>query len=275
MATYAIGDIQGCYDEFMALLDLIQFNPKKDRLWFTGDLVNRGKKSLEVLRFVKALGDHQITVLGNHDLYLLTVAEGYQSLKTEDTLQPILDAPDRDELLRWLRCQKLLHYDKTLNFTLVHAGIPPQWDLLTALQYAQEVEAKLCSPKEYKQVLRDLFGDLSTRWSIDLTGAKRDRYILNAFSMMRFCFEDGRLNFDHKCPRGLQPSTLYAWFSVPSRRPISSNIVFGHWAALGGKTSAPGIFAVDTGCVWGYRLTALRLEDLKRFSVDCQMKKAR
>lgn len=266
MSTYAIGDIQGCYDEFMALLDLIQFNPRKDVLWLTGDLVNRGPGSLQTLRLIKNLGNRQITTLGNHDFFLLAVAEGYKKLGKEDTLRQILDAPDCNELVTWLRHQKLLHHDKKLNFVMTHAGILPAWDLKTAKRCAKEVEKVLHSNK-YKHLLKYAFRDEPSKWRESLSGIARHRFIINAFARMRFCDQNSRLDFLYKGLIGSQPDNLQPWFKIPSRKPITPNIVFGHWAALCGITNTPHIFATDTGCIWGYYLTALRLEDLKRFKV--------
>jgi bis(5'-nucleosyl)-tetraphosphatase (symmetrical) len=251
----------------MALLDLIQFDPLKDQLWFAGDLVNRGKNSLDVLRFVKNLGAKQITVLGNHDFHLLAVGNDCQSLRPEDTVQDILNALDRDELLNWLRYQKLLYHDTQLNFILVHAGISPEWDLDTAKACAQEVEDILKSD-QYVELLPHLYGDTPVAWHENLQGWKRYRFIVNVFARMRYCDENGHLDLQEKGPLGQQAEDLYPWFNAPMRKPIQQNIIFGHWAALNGITNTPKIFTVDTGCAWGHRLTAMRLEDQKRFSIS-------
>lgn len=269
MSTYAIGDVQGCYDELMSLLDLIHFNPHQDQIWFAGDLVNRGKNSVDVLRFAKTLGDRQKTVLGNHDFHLLAIANDCQSIRSDDTIQDVLNAPDRDELLDWLRHQKLLHYDVELDFLLVHAGISPQWDLEQAKHYAQEIE-KILQSDRYIELLPHLYGNEPDSWDENLTGWNRCRLIINVFARMRYCDEKGALEFQEKGPidNSKQEQQLYPWFRVPIRKPIKPNIVFGHWAALNGVTNEPGLFAIDTGCAWGHRLTAMRLEDQKRFYVE-------
>ena len=267
MSTYAIGDIQGCFPELQALLDTINFDATQDCLWLAGDLVNRGKQSAEVLRFLKQLDGRHVIVLGNHDLHLLAVADGNQNLREKDTFQDILDAPDRDELLAWLRQQKLFHYDDTLDYCMVHAGLPPQWDLNKAQQCAKEVEA-LLKGDDYPQYLAHIYGNKPSLWHNDLKGWDRYRYITNAFTRMRYCDEHGALNFSEKGPIGSQASHLTPWFEAANRQNKALNIVFGHWAALIGQTHHPKVHALDTGCSWGYQLTAMRLEDGQRFSVD-------
>jgi bis(5'-nucleosyl)-tetraphosphatase (symmetrical) len=271
MATYAIGDVQGCYRELLLLLEKIHFNEKKDELWFAGDLINRGEDSLGVLRFIKNLGPHHISVLGNHDLYFLMVSYGCRDPRSEDTFQDILQAPDREELTNWLRHQKLLHYDPRLNFVLVHAGISPQWTLEQAIQYAQEIEQML-QGKQYLELLQNAYGNEPIGWSDTTSPWDRARLIMNVFLRMRFCHANGDLELMEKGNLSTPHPTqqLYPWFRVPTRIPIQPNIVFGHWAALNGVTNMPNIFGVDTGCAWGHQLTALRLEDLQRFSVDKQ-----
>jgi bis(5'-nucleosyl)-tetraphosphatase (symmetrical) len=268
LATYAIGDIQGCYAELIKLLDIINFNNAKDSLWFTGDLVNRGPKSLEVLHFIKSLDESKYkVVLGNHDLHLLAVANNFQKIRPDDTFQDVLNAPDCDELIDWLRSQKLLHYDAALDFILVHAGIYPEWDLPLAQKCAQEVEAVLRSIS-YEKFLAHLYGNHPNKWSDELNGFDRYRFIFNAFTRMRYCFNDGRLEYNAKEPIGNEPKNLTPWFKLNCHKKIKPNIVFGHWASLSGITNTPRVFAVDTGCSWGYKLTALRLDDLKTFSVN-------
>lgn len=258
MAVYAIGDVQGCYDPLQRLLAELNFDPAADRLWFAGDLVNRGPQSLPVLRLVHSLGDRAVTVLGNHDLTLLAVAEGYRQAKHKDSFHSILEAPDRDTLLGWLRRRPLLHHDPALGFTLVHAGIPPQWDLPQARSCAGELE-KTLQGAEYGSFLANMFGSEPRRWRDDLEGFDRLRYIVNGFTRMRFCAVDGALNFAEKGAPGRQPAHLLPWFQVPGRRNAGINIVFGHWAALGYYRAA-GLYGLDSGCVWGGRLTALRLD---------------
>lgn len=268
MPTYAIGDIQGCFTPLQKLLEKIKFDPSRDVLWFTGDLVNRGPESLQSLRFIKQLGNRQRTVLGNHDLHFLAVAHGTQPLKTEDTIQDILNAPDRDELIAWLLHQPLLHHDETLGFTMVHAGLAPSWDLSTAIKLAYEVETILQS-ETAKDFFQHMYGNQPDHWSSDLLGWDRLRCITNYLTRARFCHLDGRLELKTKGKIGSNSSDLIPWFQVPNRVNANLKIVFGHWAALSGVTNTPNVFALDTGCVWGYCLTAMRLEDGERFTVSC------
>ncbi len=263
MSTYAIGDIQGCYDELQNLLQLIQFNPHKDRLWFAGDLINRGPKSLEVLRFVKNL-NQPIVVLGNHDLHLLILANGHPYKK--HTLHDILTAPDRDELVNWLRQQPLFHYDAQLGYVMTHAGIPPQWSIAQAKNYAAEVEAVLQS-EHYSEFLEHLYNYSSGVWNPDADEWDKLCYITDALTRMRFCDEKGNLDLKIKGGLDSQPPGYLPWFAVPNRAAQNIKIVFGHWAALEGQTNTPNVYALDTGCVWGRYLTAMRLEDGQRFSV--------
>lgn len=269
MATYAIGDVQGCFDELQALLTKINFNPTQDTLWFVGDLVNRGPQSLATLRFIKNL-PHCKVVLGNHDLHLLAMAYGrsYHS----HTLDEILQAADRDELIHWLRQQPLLHYDAKLNYVMVHAGIPPQWDLLLAKQCALELQTALQSA-QVSDLLKHMYGDEPVQWRDDLQGWERLRFITNAFTRMRFCTRDGKLDFHYNGKIGKQPHELIPWYQIPERRNKDLNIIFGHWAALQGKVDEPNVFALDTGCVWGNSLTAMRLEDQKIFNTPCFVQK--
>jgi bis(5'-nucleosyl)-tetraphosphatase (symmetrical) len=267
MSTYAIGDIQGCFVELQALLKKIDFDPKSDRLWIAGDLVNRGEQSADVLRFLKQLNAELVIVLGNHDLHLLAVADGEQQVRDKDTFQDILHAPDRDELLSWLRAQQLFHYDENLGFCMVHAGLPPQWDLATAQACAEEIETILHSD-DYPGLLANIYGNEPNLWSDNLKSWERYRYIVNAFTRMRYCDEKGALDFSEKGPLGSQPNHLTPWFEVADRQSKDLNIVFGHWAALIGQTHHPKVHALDTGCSWGYQLTAMRLEDGQRFSVN-------
>ncbi len=263
MAIYAIGDVQGCFDELQTLLKQIGFEAGRDRLWFTGDLVNRGPKSLEVVRFVKNLAGDALTVLGNHDLHLLAVAEGQDRYRYNDTFDDVLNAPDSDELLDWLRHRPLLHHDPKLGYTLIHAGLPPQWDLAQAEACAAEVEAVLRGHR-YGEYFEHMYGSQPELWSDDLTDWERLRFITNCFTRLRYCDKDGRLALEEKGAPGSQADGYLPWFTAPARRSAGLNIIFGHWSALGEHT-APGTYPLDTGCVWGGSLTALRLDGEARW----------
>ena len=258
MAVFAVGDLQGCYDELMQLLERIRFDPAEDHLWFTGDLVNRGPKSLETLRYVRDLGKHAVCVLGNHDLHLLAVASGMAQLRSSDTLDAVLAAPDRDELLHWLRHLPLLHHDAALGYTLVHAGLPPQWDLDTAQACARELEAVLRGD-DYAGFFKQMYGNEPRRWSAGLTGVERLRFIVNCYTRMRYCDADGALDLKAKGAPGSQPAGLMPWYETPGRRNRDLHILFGHWSTVG-EIRDRKVHALDTGCVWGGRLTALRLD---------------
>ncbi|HEX5363641.1 MAG TPA: symmetrical bis(5'-nucleosyl)-tetraphosphatase [Gallionella sp.] len=265
MATYAIGDVQGCYTELVQLLEAIRFDTGTDRLWLVGDLVNRGPGSLEVLRLVKSLGDSAITVLGNHDLHLLAVAAGAAELHRSDTLNEILAAPDRDELLHWLRNQRLLHAEG--KHVLVHAGLLPNWTVKQALKLAHEVETALRGD-DYATFLARMYGNSPHGWDDSLTGQKRLRVITNALTRMRICTDDGEMEFKFKgeiqdIPPGYRP-----WFEVPKRASSEATVIFGHWSALGLMVSKNAI-ALDTGCLWGGPMSAIRLEDRELFQVEC------
>lgn len=266
MATYAIGDIQGCFDSLSRLLETCRFDPAADRLWLVGDLVNRGPQSLETLRFIKNLGDAALTVLGNHDLYLLMVAEkGAKFRGKDDTIQPILDAPDCAELLAWLRRQPLCHTEG--QYCLVHAGLLPGWTARRARELAREVEAALQGP-DYAEFLGNLWGSEPASWSDDLVGWARLRVIVNAMTRMRFCTPAGVMDFHSKGEVANAPPGYMPWFEVPGRRSADAVLVTGHWSALGLRLS-PNLLALDSGCLWGGHLTALRLEDRQVFQVDC------
>lgn len=269
MATYAIGDVQGCYDELRRLLDHIAFDPNTDTLWFTGDLVNRGPASLATLRFVRGLGERAVTVLGNHDLHLLAISERVDDHEGDgDSLRDVLGAADRDELLHWLRHRPLLHHDPALNFTLIHAGLPPQWDLAMAHSCAQEVRSVL-QGSSYRDFLVHMYGNQPECWSAELEGWERWRFITNCFTRLRFCSADGRLLLDAKGPPGSQPPPYMPWFEVPTRASKGLRIVFGHWSRLGLRLGG-GVYGLDTGCLWGGALTALRLDgEPQPFSIDC------
>lgn len=269
MATYAIGDVQGCYSELQELLAAIKFDPQADRLWFAGDLVNRGPNSLEVLRFVKNLGN-AVVVLGNHDLHLLSLANGHPY--KDHTMYDVLAAPDCQELIDWLRQQPLLHYDAKLGYLMTHAGLPPQWSLAQAQNYAEEVETQL-NDDRYAEFLDHIYGNQPDTWREDLTGWDRLRYIVNALTRLRFCTPSGKLDLVSVGKAGSQPPGFLPWFQVQNRACRDVNIVFGHWAALEGVTHTPQVFALDTGCAWGGSLTALRLEDRQLFEVRSKIRK--
>ena len=266
MSTFVIGDVQGCYDELQALLAHIQFDVAKDTLWFTGDLVNRGPKSLEVLRFVRHL-PRVICVLGNHDLTLLALAYTKLTLR-HHTLDDILNAPDKEDLLNWLRQRPLLYQDDIFNCILVHAGIPPQWHMEAAIRYAQEGEANLSS-NHYRDLLNNMFGNQPDRWDNRLTGWERLRFIINGLTRIRFCDKEGNLVFNYKGTIAEVPAHLIPWYRFPLRKLENKKILFGHWAALQGQTDVPYVAALDTGCYWGGALTALRLDDGRSFSISC------
>ena len=275
VATYAIGDVQGCFDELRALLAEVGFTRGEDRLWFVGDLVNRGPRSLDVLRFVVELGDDAVVVLGNHDLNLVAVAAGARAEHPSDTLREILDAPDADELIDWLARRPLLHREAGLRFVLVHAGLAPQWDSSAAAARAREVQTVLAG-KRRADFLAHMYGNEPSRWSDDLEGWERLRFITNALTRVRYVDEKGRLDLDESGAPGSQREGLVPWFADPNRGSAGEAIVFGHWATL--QLERPldavhGVYHLDTGCVWGGRLTALRLEDARYFSVASQQRR--
>ena len=265
MATYAIGDIQGCFDSFRRLLDLIRFDPARDRLWLVGDLVNRGAHSLETLRFVKGLGEAAITVLGNHDLHLVMLAEGCSKKRADDTLDAILAAPDREELLAWLRHRPMMHVEA--GHVLVHAGLLPQWTVAKARKLAGEVEAALRA-ENYREFLANMWGSEPPYWRDRLFGWPRLRVIVNAMTRMRFCSADGVMEFKTKGEVADAPAGYLPWFAVPGRRSADHVLATGHWSALGLKIE-PNLLALDSGCLWGRHLTALRLPERKVYQVDC------
>lgn len=265
MAIYAIGDVQGCYDDLIKLLDLIAFDSEVDNLWFAGDLVNRGPKSLEVLRFAKSLGDRAVTVLGNHDLHLVA-AHASGIVHKKDTFQPVLEAEDADELIDWLRCQPLFHTNG--EFCLLHAGLPPQWDLEKIQAMAGLAEQVLRSD-DYRLFLDEMYGNQPDLWSDDLEGVPLLRFIINCFTRMRYVDAEGRLDFAHDGPPGSQPSHLLPWFAAPNRKNADLRIVSGHWSQLGYYEGC-NCYAIDTGCLWGGQLTALSLDEpVERISIAC------
>ncbi len=268
MATYAFGDIQGCIAPLEALLDKINYDTSKDQLWFTGDLINRGPDSLRTLRVISKL-PNTICVLGNHDLHLLALKLAANAYETEHNLSPILEANDCDELIDWLRHRPLLHHDCHLGYTMVHAGIFPTWSIEEASTHAAEISAILQS-ENAGEFLEQMYGNEPDTWSNTLTGWERLRFITNVFTRMRFCDSNGSLILDVKGAPDARNPNLIPWYKHPLSKNRDQRIIFGHWAALMGKADTPNIFALDTGCVWGNQLTALRLEDQQRFCVNCE-----
>jgi bis(5'-nucleosyl)-tetraphosphatase (symmetrical) len=270
MALYAIGDIQGCDAELGALLNALKFSADRDRLWFVGDLVNRGPASLQALRRIRALGDSATVVLGNHDLHLVAVALGVARVRSDDTLDEILAAPDRDSLMEWLINRPLLHVEPSLNLCLLHAGLAPQWDLATARACAREFEQALV--KNPNRVLGEMYGDEPNRWDAALTGGGRLRFIVNCFTRLRYVDTAGRLALRAKgAPKKAQPKALHPWFEAPDAAWLGPRVVFGHWSTLGWLRTAR-VISLDTGCVWGGSLTALRLDavDADPVQVPCR-----
>ena len=264
MATWAIGDLQGCYDVTQRLLEKLGFDPASDRLWICGDLVNRGGQSIETLRLVHSLRDVSHVVLGNHDLSLLAIGERTpdEQRKVNPDLQGVLFAEDARELLDWLRTQELAHVDRSLGWMMVHAGLAPKWTTQLAEKHAREVETKLRGDN-YRKLLKNMYGD-GPEWSPRLNGPERDRAIINIFTRMRYCSPRGRIAFEHKGGPGSQPAGLYPWYEVPGHAPRDLKIVCGHWSTLG-LFVGHGVHAIDTGAVWGGKLSAIRLdgEDLQ------------
>jgi bis(5'-nucleosyl)-tetraphosphatase (symmetrical) len=259
MATYAVGDVQGCCDELETLLQRLQIDPSRDRLWFVGDLVNRGPRSLEALRLVRRLGDAAVTVLGNHDLHLLAIARGAAHLRPADrSLAPVLAAKDRDALLDWLQSRPLLHHDAALGVTMLHAGLPPQWDIALARRCAAEFEAALRS-EHSGRLLAAMYGNQPDLWRDDLEGMDRLRFITNALTRLRVCDASGRMLLKLKGPPRAMPAAAIPWFEAPGRRWDGARLVCGHWSALG-YHDAGGVLALDTGCVWGGTLAAQRID---------------
>ncbi len=252
--------------ELESLLAACAFDPAGDRLWFVGDLVNRGPASLEVLRFVKDLGERATVVLGNHDLHLLCLAEGFAKSRPDDTLEAVLSAPDRAELLDWLRMRPMLHAEG--GWVLVHAGLLPQWDVQRSLELAAEVEGALRGTG-YRAFLSGLYGSRPAAWDDALSGADRTRVIVNAMTRMRFCSDAGVMEFRAKGGLDASPAGYRPWFEAPGRKSAAATVVCGHWSALGLRI-LPHLMALDTGCVWGGALSAVRLEDRQLFQVRCR-----
>lgn len=267
MAIYAIGDVQGCFEALQRLLDKVEFNPGSDQLWFAGDLVNRGPQSLETLRFIKNLGPQARVVLGNHDLHLLAVYFANATTKASDTINDILTAPDCDELMQWLRQQPLVVQEQ--NWFMSHAGLPPMWSAVQARQLALEVELTL-QGQHGAEFLQYMYGNLPDRWQDDLQGYDRLRVIVNFLTRMRFVGTNNELDLLSKEGVGTAPAGFKPWFEVVRPLAESARVLFGHWAALEGKVTVPNIYALDTGCVWGGQLSALRLDDAVWFRVPAK-----
>ncbi|MBB4867375.1 bis(5'-nucleosyl)-tetraphosphatase (symmetrical) [Pseudomonas nitritireducens] len=269
MATYAVGDLQGCLEPLKCLLEQVQFDPAQDKLWLVGDLVNRGPASLETLRFLYGMRDSLVCVLGNHDLHLIAVAYNAERLKKNDTLREIVEAADGAQLIDWLRQMPLVHHDAQRDITLVHAGIPPQWDIDKALQRSAEVEAALRDDSQLPMFLDGMYGNEPAKWDKKLSGIARLRVITNYFTRMRFCTPDGKLDLKSKEGLDTAPPGYAPWFSYAERKAAGRKIIFGHWAALEGQCDVPGLFALDTGCVWGGSMTLLNVDTFERIHCSC------
>lgn len=259
MSTYLIGDVHGCYRELRALLEQVNFEPEKDTLWLTGDLVARGPESLQVLRYVKSLGSSVRLVLGNHDLHLLGIYCKISRNKPKDHLDELLNAHDADELINWLRRQPLLQVDEEKKIIMAHAGVTPQWDLDTARMCAREVESVLSSDA-YPLFIDSMYGDMPNNWSESLMGLPRLRFSSNALTRMRYCFPHGQLDMICKESPAKAPSPLKPWFALPNQLPDGYAIFFGHWASLEGKYTPENVYGLDTGCCWGGNLTLFHWE---------------
>jgi bis(5'-nucleosyl)-tetraphosphatase (symmetrical) len=273
MATYAIGDLQGCFTPLQTLLNYIDFSPERDRLWFVGDLVNRGPQSLEVLRFVKGLGAAATLVLGNHDLHLVMQSHGFGKANKQDTLSPVLTAPDARELIDWLRAQPLCVTERIgdTNYLMVHAGLLPTWDAAQALALSAQVSAALRS-NNYTDFLANMWGSEPAAWSDTLTDWARLRVIVNAMTRMRYLTREGAMEFrapGAKAPPAHGPADCVPWFEAADRQLQDHTIVCGHWSGLG-LVDRPELLAIDTGCLWGGSLTAVRLDDRRIFSLPCE-----
>ena len=270
MTTWAIGDIQGCHDELLALVAQLGFRADRDQLWFTGDLVNRGPRSLETLRYVRSLGDNAITVLGNHDLHLLAIAYATKrKIKSADTIEDVLEARDRDALLEWLLSRPLTHYDAARKALLVHAGLVPQWSAEVAASLAREVEAAL--KKDPRALFDEMYGDQPDKWSDSLKGMDRLRFAINALTRLRVCTRDGRVDLKMKGGAKDIRAPFKPWFEWDQRESRDVRVIFGHWSALG-LVRDHGVVGLDTGCVWGGSLTALDIDaaDAKPVATPCR-----
>ncbi|WP_199610823.1 symmetrical bis(5'-nucleosyl)-tetraphosphatase [Flocculibacter collagenilyticus] len=267
MATYFIGDIQGCFNELQAILERVQFCPDKDEIWFTGDLVARGPDSLAVLNFVRSLGSAAKVVLGNHDLHLIAIYEGIKKPKKSDKLNALLAAENLDELITWLRSQPLIQYSQTQQIVMTHAGISPQWSIAQALQHATWASDIIKGPDAYPY-LADMYHNTPALWDESLEQHALFRYTINSFTRMRYCNPDMSLNLTCKSSPDQADKNLIPWFEFSKHNIGEHTLVFGHWAALMGKTELKNMIALDTGCVWGNHLTLYRLEDKQYFTLD-------
>ncbi len=265
MATYAIGDIQGCFKTFSRLLEKIGFDPARDRIWLVGDLINRGPDSLAMLRWARQHDAALTVVLGNHDLHTLAVAEGFVDAHRYDTLHPLLAAPDRDELLSWLRERPMAHAEG--SYLMVHAGVLPSWHPEQVLALADEVETALRG-NDYRNFFAHMYGNHPNHWQDDLAGMSRLRVITNALTRLRVCTAEGAMDFRFKGELPDIPAGMTPWFDMPERQSAGVTLVFGHWSALGLVVRA-NLVALDTGCLWGGTLTAMRLEDRRVYQVPC------
>lgn len=268
MTTYAVGDLQGCLAPLKTLLETVDFNPSRDSLWSVGDLVNRGPDSLGTLRYLDSLEGACVAVLGNHDLHLLATAQDATRLRKSDTLLAILKADDRVQLLDNLRQRPLAHFDATRGLFMSHAGIPPIWTVAQAMVHAAEVEEVLRAPDRSTEFLAQMYGNQPDCWSDSLTGIERLRSITNYLTRMRFCKEDGTLDMKSKDGQDTAPTGFAPWFSYPRKDP-DIQVVFGHWAALEGKSDTAGVHALDSGCVWGNHMTLMNLDTGERYHCDC------
>ncbi len=269
MTTWAIGDLHGCSGDYERLLERLGFDPARDRIWFVGDLVNRGPASLACLRAARDLGARAVCVLGNHDLHLLARAAGARTPRGKDRFDSVLEAADRADLLDWLRHRPLLHHDDRLGYTLVHAGLHRDWDLATARSVAGEVEG-LLRRDDYERLFDYMYGNEPEQWSPGLTGEARVRCAINILTRMRYCRPDGSLVLGPSGPPGTQRQGLLPWFDLPGRANADLRVVFGHWSTLGYR-ARHGAYCLDSGCLWGGHLTALALEPEPRVvQVECE-----
>lgn len=276
MSIYAIGDIQGCYRPFIDLLEKISFNPKTDQLWIAGDVINRGPESLKTLLFLNSISDSCIITLGNHDIHALAAYyTTKRKLRENDTLDELFNHPQASELMEWLRHQKILHYDQYYNFAICHAGIYPAWDINQALQFSQQIENCLQS-ENFTTFLEQAFGSFPEYWDNNFEQIDKLRFILNTFTRMRFCYLNNdntsnkiNLDFKYKATIDSAPPEMIPWFKFPHRKTQEINILFGHWAALNGVTNTPRVYALDTGCCWGKKLTSFCVNNLLRTAIEC------
>lgn len=273
MSTYIIGDIQGCYDELIELLDKIKFDKRKDFVWFTGDIINRGPKSLEALRFIKNLGNSANSVLGNHDIHIIAIAlkNDHASIKKADNgIKQLLNAPDKDELLTWLRKRPILHKDDDLNFILTHAGIYPLWDIETAEKMAKKAE-NLIRGENFNDFIEKMYGNTPSKWSESLKSIEKMRFAINAFTRMRYCDHNGNLLFHYKKDLDNKPTDHIPWYALQRPTPITQRLVFGHWSALGYKYKNNTI-SIDTGCLWGGELSAIKVRKYGHHKISVKAK---